>query len=814
MRSLGKDVSQAARHLVRAPVFTVGVVLLLAVGIGATVGVFTLLDELLFRPPPFERAEEVVYIYQDSDEGEPSSSSYPAYVDMAESDVYAAVAATSTSTAAWEGPDGPVAARVEYTTARYLEVLGLSVSRGRWFAAEEDVVGNAPVAVVSAAAWRTRMGADPDVIGSTIRLNGQLVTIVGVGPEALTGTYAPTVTDFWLSISATPVGGSYRVSNLERRQDHWYDVRARLAPGVSSAQAQAAMNTLALAHAEAFPDIDRGRDITVFAATEVRFHPEGDAAVFGPASLLGAIVLTLLLLACANLANLLLARGLGRSGEMAVRRALGAGSGSVARLFLVEALLLSATGGLLGVLLARWALSGLHALPLPFPFSAAMELTMDERMVIFAIGVIVATGLLSGLAPALRSVRQDVAHALRDDRRSSPTGRGTVRLRNALVAVQVGASLILILGAGLLVRSLSALQNLDTGVDADRVAWVQTDFAQAGLTDGAAASVLEELRMRMESLPGATRAAAASRLPAQRAGTTTTIVDGYTPPSGTGAVELSFTTVTPEYFETVGMTLLDGRLFTASDVLEAERVVVVNEAAARTFWGNAHAVGRRLRSQSQPDLFRTVIGVVSDAPVNSLTESQRPIFFAPAAQSPLFSAYLLVRTDGEPDALLRAMGEEIRAVRSSLPILSQGTIASHFSASLAAPRLAARAMGAVSILAMILAGLGTYAVVAFGVARRSGEMGIRMALGAQQGRVVRMIVGETVGTVGIGLALGIASAVVAAPRIQPVLFGVPSLDPLTFIAAVLLLAGVAGLAAWVPARRAARSDPVRSLRAS
>ena len=814
VRTLGKEVRHAIRQLVRAPVFALGAVLLLAVGIGANVVVFTLADALLFRPPPFDRPDEVVYVYQDSDDGVPTSSSFPAFRDMSESDVFAAVAATSSGTASWEGPDGPTEAAIEFTTFRYLEVLGLSTSRGRWFGAEDDIVGSAPVAVVSEATWRTRMGADPGVVGSTVRLNGQPVTIIGVGPSELPGTYAPLVTDFWLSISATPVGGSFRVSNLERRQDHWYDVRARLASGITVEQAQSAMNGLALALAEAFPDLNRGRDITVFRATDVRLHPQQDGALFSSAWLLGAIVLTLLLLACANLANLLLARGIGRSGEMAVRRAMGAGSGTVARLYLIESLLLALTGGIVGVLLARWGLSLLNALPLPSPLSATLELPMDGRVALFALFVTSVTGLLSGLAPALRSARQDVAVTLRDDRRSSPTGRGTVRLRNALVAVQVGASLVLILGAGLLSRSLAALQNVDTGVDAGSVAWIRTNPAQAGVADGAAASFLEELRVRLEALPGATVAAAASRLPAQPSGTTTTIVDGYTPSSGTGAIELSFTVVSPEYFETVGLSLLEGRGFAATDVLGAERVVIINQTAARTFWGDADPLGRRLRSQGQPDFYRTVIGVVDDAPVNSLTEPARPMFYAPIAQSGFASIYLLVRSGVEPDALLRSMREELRSVRSSLPILAQGTLASHFAASLAGPRFAARLMGGVSLLAMLLAGLGTYAVVAFGVARRSGEMGIRMALGAEQGRVIRMVVGETAGTVAIGLIVGIAIAIVAAPRIEPVLFGVAPLDPLTFTVAILLLAGVAAIAAYVPARRAARADPVRSLRAS
>ena len=814
MSALGNDIRYAVRCLLRAPVFALGAVALREGGLGANTAVFTLVDALLLRPPPFERPEEVVYIYQDSDEGEPSSNAFPAYRDMATSEAFSAVAATSSATVAWERADGPIDVTVEFTTARYLDVLGLVVSHGRWFLPEDDVVGNAPVAVISAPAWRARMGGDPDVVGSTVRLNGQLVTIVGVGPENLSGSYAPVVTDFWLSISATPVGGAYRVANLERREDHWYDVKARLAPGVNLERAQAAMSALAFAMGEAHPDLDRGRRITVFRSTAVRFHPESDAELYSGGGLLTAIVLVLLLLACANLANLLLARGIGRSGETAVRRALGASTGSVTRLFLVESLLLSVTGGLLGILLARWALSALHALPLPYPLSATMHLSIDGRVGAFAVALMAVTGILSGLAPALRSVRQDVARALRDDRRSSPTARGTVRLRGALVTVQVAASLVLILGAGLLSRSLAAMQNVDTGVDAGRVAWLVTSFGRAGLSGDAAVATLDQLLARMSTLPGVTRAAAASRLPAERTGTTTTIVEGYTPPNGTGAVELTYAIVTPEYFETIGLPLLEGRSFSATDIQGAERVVVVTEAAARTFWGGVDPVGRRLRSQSEPDFVRTVIGVVGNAPVNSLTESDRPMFYAPMAQSSVSSPYIIVRTDGDPNALLGTMRQQVREVRASLPVLEQGTLTSHFDGAMAGPRFAARLMGGISLLAMLLAGLGTYAVVAFSVARRSSELGIRMALGAGQGRVVRMVVGETAGTVGFGLAAGVAVAAFAAPRLESLLFGVAPLDPLTFAGAVLLLASVAGIAAYIPARRAARANPVRSLRAS
>ncbi|MEQ9568656.1 MAG: ABC transporter permease, partial [Longimicrobiales bacterium] len=337
MDSLLQDLKQTLRHLVRAPVFTLGAVLLLAVGIGANTTVFTVVDGLLFRPPPWGDADEVVYVYQDSDDGEPNSTSFPAYRDMTEVDVFESVAAVTPNSATLEGTDGPVAVDIEYATASLMDVLGLAPARGRWFGPEHDVVGNAYAAVVSWPAWVSRFGADPDLVGSTVRLNGQPVTVVGVGPRTLPSSFPPFVTDFWLSISSTPLGGDFMVANLDRRADHWYDVRARLAEGVTPEQASAAMDALATRLATDFPEFNQGRGITVFRADEVRAHPSVDGDLFAAGTLLGAVVAVVLLLACANLANLLLVRGLGRSGEMAVRRAMGAGSGRVARLFFLEA---------------------------------------------------------------------------------------------------------------------------------------------------------------------------------------------------------------------------------------------------------------------------------------------------------------------------------------------------------------------------------------------------------------------------------------------------------------------------------------------
>jgi putative ABC transport system permease protein len=816
MDTLRQDMRHAVRRLWRSPTFTLGAIGLLAVGIGANTTVFTMVDALIFRGLPWAEPERVVRIYQDTDEGEPGTSSYPAYRDMTEFDVFSAVAATSTPfvPATWDSPDGLTPVATEYTTSSYMSVLGLDVQRGRWFAPEDDVPGATPSAVVSAATWRSRFGADPDVIGRTIQLNGYPVTIVGVGPERLTGTTTPLRTDFWLSIATTVIGGQFQVDNLDRREDHWYQVLARLAPGVTVPQAQAAMDALARSHAELYPELDTGRDLTVFAAEDVRMDPNGDRELALGGALLSAIALTVLLLACANLANVLLVRGLDRSGEIAVRSALGAPRGRVARLFLIESLILAALGGTAGLLLTRWALAALPSLPLAAVLGGDLELGVDARVAGFAVALMILTGVLFGLAPAVRSARTDVSRALREDRRGSSAGRGTLRLRDGLVVVQVAASLVLVLTTGLVARSLAALQTTDTGVDVDRIAYLVLDWSRAGVAPEASFTTLEELRGRIEALPGVERAAMTTRLPAMQQGSTTTEVEGYEPGAGTNAVEMPFAIVGEEYLEATGIPIVAGRGFGPDDVPGPGVSILINETAARRYWGSPEAaLGMHMRAQGSPTWTRTVVGVVGDVPVNALGESPAPLMYFTTRQRPVTPGYLIARADGDPEAILAAMRREIAAWRPAVTVNGQGTLVAHLGSTLAMPRFAASAMGAFSVLALILAALGVYTVVSYAVARRTAELGIRIALGADRSGVVWMVVREVARVVVVGLAFGVAAAALAAPRFGGMLYGVEALDPTTFATAVTLLLAVAWAAAYVPARRAARADPVQALKA-
>lgn len=810
MGSLFQDIRDSARRLRKTPLFTLSAVAILAVGIGLNTTVFSLVDAILLRPPPFADRERIVHIYQDSDDGEPSSTSFPAYRDMAATgEVFAGVAATSSGGATWESGEGPREAAVEFTTASYFPVLGLQTQRGRWFSPEHDHVGAEMVAVVSDRTWRTQMGAEPDVVGRTIRLNNQPVTIIGIGPASFNGEAGALVTDFWVSISSTPVAGAFRVANLDRREDHWYQVKARLAPGSTLERARVAMNELALHLGEVYPELNRGRDITVFAHDEVRLHPAADGSLRAASAGLFTVAGLLLLLACSNLANLLLVRGLARGPEIAVRLALGAGRSRVVRLLLVEALLLSGLGALAGFALAAWSLQVVPGLPLPIP--GGLDAGFDQRVVIFGVLLALVTGLLFGLLPSLRVTRAEVAASLREEGRGRSSSRSASMLRGGLVVVQVAVSMVLVVSAGLFTRSLANVERVDTGVDVQRIAVLATNLQQGGVTNAEAAIVTTRLLERVEAIPGVERAAITTRLPVQPAGTTTQIVDGYEPAAGTGSVELNFAVISGGYFETMGIAVLAGRGFTADDRPESPRVIVVNETAANLFWGG-DAIGGRIRAQSAPDAWREVVGVVADTRVSSLEEPPTPLIYYSATQAGVAAFSVVVRTSGEPAALLSPLRTALRDVHPSLPATRLVTLDSHMGDALAQARVTATLVGAFSLLALLLASLGVYAVVSFSVQRRGQELGIRSALGAARSSLVGMVVRETLLVAGIGVAIGLPIAVLATRRLGSMLYGVESFDTVTFAGAAVLLLGAAAAAAFLPALRAARTDPVEVLR--
>ena len=710
---------------------------------------------------------------------------------------------------------------VSFATSGYMEVLGLSPSRGRWFEPLHDVPGGEPVAVVSFRSWQKLFGGAADILGKRVRLNGATVTVIGVGPEGYSGVIPGVDNDFWLAISAAgPVGGDFYWSTLDRRQDHWFLSIGRLQAGVSAQQAQAAMNILAQRLANDYPDLNTNRDITVYPVGSVRQHPDGDAAIFAGGAVLMAVVGLVLLIACGNLANLLLARASTRGREVAIRLAVGSTRGRLVRHLLTESVLLSTAGGLVGLLFAFAGGRLLVANQPPLPLPVTLEVNLDIRVLIFTMCLSVLTGIVFGMAPALRASRPDLVMSLKDANEAFNVARRPTRrlrwlgLRNVLVMIQVAVSMVLLVAAGLLVRSLMNAQEVDLGYAAEGIAVLQADVREAGYEGEAGGQIFTELRRRVEGLPGVEAVGMTTRLPTSASGGSSTLeIEDYQPVSGTGEVEVIYGFIDPEYLGTFQIPVLFGRRFEDSDLSGTESVALVNEEFASRYFGTTDAVGRRYRHQGYPDSWVRIVGVVGDFKVQSPDEQPTPMFFRPLAQYPgTPRVYLVARTAADPSETVGMMRSELRSLDNDVPVYQAGTMSDHVAQSLALPRAAAGMLAVFGGLALLLASLGLYAVVAFVVSRRSAEMGIRIALGASGGSVFGMIVREMMTIVGIGVAMGLGLAWLAMPVLESLLFNIAPSDPLTFAIVAALLGGVALFATWLPARRAARVDPMSALR--
>ena len=808
------ELRTAFRRLLGTPLFTLGALGVVAFGIGVNTAAFTLVNSFLFRAPAWSEPERVVSIYQDSDDGEPNSTSFPAYRDMTEfDDVFVAVSASTPATLRWNrgGVEREVAA--EFVTASFLDVVGLRPFLGPGFDPAHDNVGAGSYAIVNHRLWQTELAADPDIIGRSIELAGAPVTIVGVAPRRYVGNLMPMVTDFWLSISSVGIAGEYRVENLERREDHWYDVKARLAPGATKEDAQSAMTTLATRLEREYPKINTNRDITVFAYGDVRLHPDADKDLSQASAGTMALVGLVLLLACSNLANLLTVRGMTRLPEAAVRRALGASSAAVARTFVAESLLLSLLGGLLGLALARGLMMLTPSLPLPLPAAGGLDTTMDLRVIAFSFGLMILTGLLFGVAPALRAMKVDFVGVFQAGSRGVTLERVPAVLRSGLVAIQMAASIVLLIACALVVRNIANAMTTGAGVDAERVAYALVDLEPLGLESEQFASRWRDILDRVESAPGVEAAALATRLPANgRGGSTTTVIEGYEPTTGTGAVELLFAFVGARYFDVMGQSLVEGRVFGPEDREGSRSVVLLNETAARRYWPGESAIGKRVRPQSEADAWREVVGVVADSKVRSLAEPPTPMMYRPADQIEMQRALLVARTNGDPKQLAAALEQEVRTVAPEIEVSSTGDLESYIRAGLASSRTIATVLATFALLALLLACFGIYSMVSYSVARRAPEIGIRMALGAAKRSVIVSVLGEFGLALGAGITLGLTISVAMAQRLRDVLPAAGGVDPVSFAAGVLSLLLVALLASYIPARRATAADPARTLR--
>ena len=813
MTSLLRDIRYGARMLLKAPGFTGVTVLTLALGIGVNVTIFGYVNALLLRPLPVAEPERVVSLYAASPGGARAARfSYPDYLDYREQAgaAFEGLVAHKQLPLTLGAVERPEAGLGVAASGDYFEVLGVRAERGRLLRPEDDRPGSPPAAVVSHGAWQRRFGADPNLVGRTLSLNGDPFTVVGVAERAFAGTSLGPVPDVWVPLAhAAGWLGPRWASDRERKE---LQLLGRLRGGVEPEAAAAALSALAGRLAESHPGAGRPARVELERASLVEGRRRAGFASF--LSILLAVVGLVLLVACANVANLMLARSAARQKEVAVRLALGAGRWRVVRQFLVEGVLLALTGGAAGLVASLWAGGLVFELnPLP-DFRIELDLSADGRILAFTFAVSVLTGLALGLMPALRASRPDIVSALKEEGAGSSGGGHRSRLRAAFVVVQVALSLVLLVGAGLLLRSLREGLAADPGFDPEGVFAMDFDLDLKGHTPDEGERFYREMVERVKALPGVRSAALANRAPLDISTPTVGAhIEGVAPPPGADALPVSFYRVSPGYFGLLSIPLVAGRDFTARDAEGAPGVVVVNETMARKFWPGQDPLGKSFRlAAGEGGRVVQVVGVAKDSKYRTLGEEPTPHLYTPFAQDYDAGMTLLVRAEGDAR---RAMGG-VRAALLTLDRDPQGffprTLREHMSVALAPGRIAATLFSVFGALALVLASLGIYGVVAYSVSQRTRELGIRMALGAGREDILRLVVGRGAPPVLLGLALGLLAAFGLTRFLSSLLFGVTPADPVTFAGAPLLLLGVALLACYVPARRAAKIDPVEALR--
>jgi predicted permease len=807
MRVLWQDLRFAARLLRSNPGFTALAVLSLALGIGVNTAIFGLVRAVLLPSLPVADAARLVSIYHRYTRGHESlsSTSYPDYEYYRDhNQVLAGLMAYGRVPMSVRIGEQAEQISGELVTANYFSVLGLQATAGRTFLA-----GDGAVAVIGDRLWRSRFGGDRNVLGRTIGVGRHTFTIVGIAPPRFRGVVLDwgDPPELWVPMAAFREAVPILPEDfLQLRGDDWLLVTGRLKPGVSMVQAQAAIRGMAGQLTQAYPAIHHDWTAELLPLSRARFWPSYRNSIVTFLELLAAVTGLVLLIACFNVANLLVTRGLKRQREIAVRLALGAGRGRVVRQLTTESVLLSLVGGAAGVAVASWTAAFVSLYPRPFKIPLALDTHLDVPALGFALLLSLATGVVFGLIPARRASRPDLALSLKSEA-PGPGLRGFA-LRNALVVAQVALSLVLLIGAGLFVRTLRNAQASDPAFRTGSAVLVDLDLAVAGYSDARGKQFYAEALERARLLSGVEAPALVWMPPLgdMRGGT------DVLPPGASRPLQVNWNIASPGYFRTLGLPLVRGRDFDNRDTESAPRVAVVNEVMARRFWPREDPLGKLLHLAKPGSLPLEVVGVVRDGRMQNFREDPRPCFYRPLAQSYVPEMTLIARTPGGPDLALAEIRRELRALDKDLPVAGAETMHAHLDRALSQERLTASLLSGLGLLALALAVIGIYGVMSFSVAQRTREIGIRMALGAQAPDVLTMILRHAAILLGTGLAIGWAAAALVTRYAVSLLYGVSPTDPWTFVAVSAVLAPAAMLACYLPARRAARVDPMVALR--
>ncbi len=805
-----QDLRFAFRQLSKAPGFSAVAILSLALGIGATTTVFCWVQNILFHPlPGAEHEDQMVVLTTVHDREMWDTVSLPDLQDYRElKDVFAGIIASQTTPACLTIGDRSEWIYGQIATANFFSVLGVRPLLGRAFLPDEDrKPGGDAVLVLGEAFWRRRFNGDPSVIGRSVELNRHPFTIVGVVPAAFHGTMSGLVCDFWAPVSMHREVANF--GSLERRDDRWLHTQARLLPGVSLARAQAAADTLAARLEQAHPDTNRQIRLRVLTFSNA---PYGAQPIFARVlSILLVVSVGVLLIVAANVANLLLARATDRRKEIAVRLALGAGRLRLVRQLLSESLVLALAGGSLGILVAYWAVDLLRVWMPHTYLPIGITVAVNHGTLLFTFLVSAATGVCFGLVPALQASRPDLNSALKEGGRGSGSAASHHRLRNLLVVSEIALSLVLLVGAGLCIKSAQRSYRADLGFDPNHVLLAGLRIGMNGYNEATGKIFYRRLEERLATLPGVQAVALSSWFPLGFEGGAMhrVEVEGYERRPGE-ETNFQFSIVSPHYFTVMRIPLLAGRDFTEHDDESAPGVAIINETMARRFWPGLDPLGRKFKDQWR---LMTVIGVAKAGKYRFVNEAPRCFYYVPYRQGVWdLNLGLCLRTAGDPTALVGAVQREIHQLDPRVEVWTTLPMTDYIKAAFVAPALASRLLTWLGLVALALAAMGIYGVMAYVVGQRTQEFGVRMALGAATVDLLRLVLREGLALTAIGVGAGLLLALAATRPLASFLYGVQPYDPAILVAVPLVLAGVSLLACWLPARRATRVNPIEALR--